>query len=59
MSTERKALLARLDAKPDKVDEVRAFLESALPLAEAEDFTVSWYALPIDDTTFGIRHRRR
>ncbi|PEN14896.1 antibiotic biosynthesis monooxygenase [Longibacter salinarum] len=54
MATERKALLARLNAKPDKVDEVRDFLESALPLAEDEDFTVSCYALQIDDTTFGI-----
>lgn len=54
MPTERKALLARLEAKPDKVDEVRAFLEQALPLAEGEDFTISWYALQIGDTTFGI-----
>lgn len=54
MPTERKALLARLEAKPNKVDEVRKFLESALPLAEEEDFTISWYALQIGDTTFGI-----
>jgi quinol monooxygenase YgiN len=40
--------------KPDKVGDVRAFVESALPLAEAEDVTVSWYAMQIDDTTFGI-----
>ena len=54
MATEQKALLARLHAKPDKVDEVRSFLEDALPLAEAEEKTVSWYALQIDETTFGI-----
>jgi len=54
MPTERKALLARLHAKPDKVDEVRQFLHDALPLAEDEDSTISWYALQIDDTTFGI-----
>jgi quinol monooxygenase YgiN len=54
MSTERKALLALLEAKPEKVDDVRAFLESALPLAEEEDFTISWYALQIGETTFGI-----
>lgn len=54
MATERKALLARLNAKPEKVDEVREFLESALPLAKEEDFTISWYALQIDETTFGI-----
>lgn len=54
MDAERKALLARLHAKPSKVDEVRSFLEDALPLAEDEEKTVSWYALQIDDTTFGI-----
>jgi len=54
MATEQKALLARLNAKPEQVDEVREFLESALPLAEEEDFTISWYALQIDETTFGI-----
>ena len=54
MANEQKSLLARLHAKPGKVDEVRSFLEEALPLAEDEDGTISWYALQIDDTTFGI-----
>jgi quinol monooxygenase YgiN len=54
MADEQKSLLARLHAKPEKVEEVRAFLEDALPLAKAEDKTISWYALQIDDTTFGI-----
>ena len=54
MAAERKALLARLHAKPGKVDAVRTFLEDALPLAEEEEKTVSWYALQIDETTFGI-----
>lgn len=54
MANEQKSLLARLHAKPDKVEEVRTFLEDALPLAEDEEKTVSWYALQIDDTTFGI-----
>ncbi len=54
MAAERKALLARLHAKPDTVDEVRSFLEDALPRAEDEEKTIAWYALQIDDTTFGI-----
>lgn len=54
MPAERKSLLARLHAKPEKVDEVRSFLEEALPLAEDEEKTISWYALQIDETTFGI-----
>lgn len=54
MATERTSLLARLHAKPDKVEEVRSFLKDALPLAEEEEKTISWYALQIDDTTFGI-----
>ena len=54
MATEQKALLARLHAKPGKEDEVAAFLTSALPLAQQEDATIRWYALRLDDTTFGI-----
>lgn len=54
MATEQKALLARLHAKPGKEDEVAAFLKSALPMAQAEDGTVKWYALQLDDSTFGI-----
>ncbi len=48
------AILARLEAKPGKEAEVQAFLESALPLAQAEAGTVSWYALKLGPSTFGI-----
>ncbi|MDB5023715.1 MAG: antibiotic biosynthesis monooxygenase [Mucilaginibacter sp.] len=48
------ALLARLEAKPGKEREVADFLKSALPLAEGEPDTVSWYAWQIDESTFGI-----
>ncbi len=54
MANEQTSLLARLHAKPGKAEEVRTFLKDALPLAEAEEKTISWYALQIDDTTFGI-----
>lgn len=51
---EKFALLARLEAKPGKEQELQAFLKSALPLAEAEAGTVRWYALQIGPATFGI-----
>lgn len=51
---EKFALLARLEAKPGKEQELQEFLKSALPLAEAEQGTVRWYALQIGPSTFGI-----
>ena len=48
------ALLARLEAKPGKEETVAEFLKSALPLAEDEKDTVSWYALRIGPSTFGV-----
>ena len=47
-------LLARLEAKPGKEAEVEAFLKSALPLAQAENATIDWYAIRINESTFGI-----
>lgn len=47
-------LLATLNAKPGKEGELAAFLASALPLAQAEDDTVAWFATKLDDTTYGI-----
>ena len=51
---EKFALLARVEAKPGKESDVLNFLNSALPLAEAESGTVRWYALQIGPSTFGI-----
>jgi quinol monooxygenase YgiN len=48
------ALLARLEAKPGKEKEVADFIRSALPLAQQEAETISWYALQIGPSTFGI-----
>jgi quinol monooxygenase YgiN len=48
------ALLARLEARPGKEQEVEDFLKSALPLAQGEPKTVTWYAWKIGPTTFGI-----
>jgi quinol monooxygenase YgiN len=47
-------ILARLEAKAGLEAEVEAFLKSALPLAQAEPKTVTWYAFKINANTFGI-----
>ncbi|MGA8334346.1 MAG: antibiotic biosynthesis monooxygenase [Solirubrobacteraceae bacterium] len=46
--------LALLEAKPDKADELAAFLEQGLELALAEPLAVDWYAFRIDQVTDGI-----
>jgi quinol monooxygenase YgiN len=51
---EKHAILARVEAKPGKENEVLAFLKSALPLAQGEPATIRWYALQIGPSTFGI-----
>lgn len=48
------AIVARVEAKPGKEEAVEQFLKSALPLAEDEKDTISWYALKIGPSTFGI-----
>ena len=47
-------LLARIEAKPGKENEVASFLKGALPLAEAEPATTTWFAIRLGPTTFGI-----
>lgn len=51
---EKFAILAQLEAKPGKEREVEAFLKSALPLAQAETGTISWYALKVGPSKFAI-----
>lgn len=51
---EKYALLARVEAKPGKENEVLEFLKSALPIAVEEPDTVRWYALRLGPSTFGI-----
>jgi len=48
------AFVARIEAKPEKADEVAELLVSALPLAEAEVGTVDWYTARTSPTTFWI-----
>jgi quinol monooxygenase YgiN len=49
-----RGLLALLEAKPGKGDELAAFLKQGRALAVAETGTVTWYAFRISDTTYGI-----
>jgi quinol monooxygenase YgiN len=49
-----RGLLVILEAKPDKAEDLGAFLAQAQPLAAAEPGTVTWYAFKISDTTYGI-----
>jgi quinol monooxygenase YgiN len=46
--------LVRLEAKPGKENEVAAFLETGLALANQEVTTPVWFALRIGPSTFGI-----
>ena len=48
------ALLARLEAKPGKEEEVANLLTNALSLANAEPATTVWFALKLGPSTFGI-----
>ena len=51
---EKLALLAQLEAKPGKEQQLADFLKSALPLANTETGTIRWYALQLGPSTFGI-----
>ena len=51
---EKFAFLARVEAKPGKEADVEQFLAGALALAQEEEQTISWYALKIGPSTFGI-----
>ena len=50
----RVALWVRLEAKPGKEAAVAKFLEGGLPIVEQEPATVTWYAIKLGPSTFGI-----
>lgn len=52
--TVRLGILAQLEAKPGKGEELAAFLRAGRELALAEQGTVTWYAFQISDTRYGI-----
>ena len=49
-----KGLIARLEAKAGKEDEVAAFLRDALPIVQGEQQTVAWLVLRASESSFAI-----
>lgn len=49
-----RGLLALLEAKPGRGEDLATFLRQGRELAAAETGTVTWYAFKISDTTYGI-----
>jgi quinol monooxygenase YgiN len=47
-------VLALVEAKPGKEQQVWDFLQAGREIVNGEPGTVSWYAFRIDDKTFGI-----
>ncbi len=47
-------ILALLEAKPGKTEEVEILLKSALALVENEKGTISWYLVKLSENNFGI-----
>ena len=47
-------LLVRLEAKPDREEEVAEFLQGALPLVNQEPATTAWFAVRLGPSTFAI-----
>lgn len=47
-------ILALLEAKAGKGDDLADFLRSGRELAASEEGTVTWYAFKVGDTTYGI-----
>ena len=54
MNQSNVAILATLEAKANKVELVERFLKEALALAQNEQETLTWFALKLGPTTFGI-----
>ncbi len=54
MATVTVGLLVRLEAKPGKEADVENFLRSGLSLAQLEPATITWYAIRLGPSTFGI-----
>ena len=47
-------ILALLEAKTGKGEQLAAFLKAGRELAAAEEGTVTWYAFKISNTSYGI-----
>jgi quinol monooxygenase YgiN len=51
---ENLGLLVIVKSKAGKEDAVANFLASAVDLAKQEEQTIGWYAIQIDESTFGV-----
>ena len=51
---EKRAILALVEAKPGKEQEVADFLRQGLALANQEATTLMWFALRLGPTTFAV-----
>lgn len=49
-----KGLIVRLEAKPGMEEELASFLRDALPLVQAEEETIAWFALRAGTSSFAI-----
>jgi quinol monooxygenase YgiN len=47
-------ILALLEAKPGKGDDLADFLRGGREIAAREEETITWYAFKVGDTTYGI-----
>jgi hypothetical protein len=47
-------LLVRIEALPGREAEVQQFLEQGLQIVQGEPGTITWYAIRLGPTTFGI-----
>jgi quinol monooxygenase YgiN len=50
----RTGLWVRLEAKQGKETALASFLEGGLPIVEQEPATITWYAIRLGPTSFGI-----
>lgn len=49
-----KALFVRLEAKPGKEADVEKFLRGGLEIVQQEPQTITWYAIRLGPSTYGI-----
>lgn len=49
-----RGLIVRLEAKPGMKEELASFLRDALPLVQAEEETIAWFALRAGTSSFAI-----
>ncbi len=54
MAETKLALWVRLVAKSGKENEVDQFLRSAVPIVQQETGTTTWFAIRLNNNTFGI-----